>query len=106
MPRKRSKRTTKNVKYRTRCAKRRNKGSRIIKNFNSKKRGNSKRTPRKSYTIKGGSFSNLLGQDIVNVGRGLQFNIGSAYNTVNGYNQPVNPLPWNNQMSNSKFDLL
>ena len=40
---------------------------------------------------KGGAF---LYQDIVNFGRQLQYGVGSTYNALNGYNSPVNPMPW------------
>jgi len=51
---------------------------------------------------KGGGFSNFLGQDIVNFGRGLQYNSGSMYNALMGYPAPVNPLPWKDQMPSNK----
>lgn len=50
---------------------------------------------------KGGALSNFLGQDFINLGRQMQFGIGSAYNALAGYNTPVNPLPWNGQYQNS-----
>lgn len=45
---------------------------------------------------KGGAatFSNSLTQDLVNLGRQLQYNVGSAYNAINGYRPPLSPLPW------------
>lgn len=51
---------------------------------------------------RGGGFSNFLGQDLVNFGRGLQYNSGSTYNALMGYPAPVNPLPWKDQMTSSK----
>ena len=47
---------------------------------------------------KGGALSNFIGQDIINLGRDIQFGIGSAYNGINGYAAPVNPLPWRDQL--------
>jgi hypothetical protein len=42
----------------------------------------------------------LIPQDLVNVGRELTYGLGSAYNTLAGYNRPVNPLPFKDQMNN------
>jgi hypothetical protein len=49
---------------------------------------------------KGGNLSNLMGQDLVNLGRQFQFGLGSAYNALAGYAAPVNPLPWKDQLTN------
>lgn len=48
--------------------------------------------------LKGGSLSNFMGQDLINLGRQFQFGVGSAYNALAGYNAPINPLPWKDQM--------
>jgi hypothetical protein len=48
---------------------------------------------------KGGTLSNFMTQDLVNLGRQFQFGLGSAYNALAGYNSPVNPLPWKDQLS-------
>jgi len=48
---------------------------------------------------KGGSLSNFLQQDFVNLGRQFQFNAGSTWNALRGYSQPVNPLPWKDQLT-------
>jgi hypothetical protein len=48
---------------------------------------------------KGGVLSNFLGQDLVNLGRQLQFGVGSAYNGLAGYASPVNPMPWKGQLN-------
>ena len=58
-----------------------------------KKNGSTKRRKQK-----GGTLSNLLGQDFINLGRQFQYNIGSTYNALNGYSRPVNPLPWVDQL--------
>jgi hypothetical protein len=50
---------------------------------------------------RGGVLSNLLSQDFINLGRQAQFGLGSAYNAINGYSAPVNPLPWKGQLPNT-----
>lgn len=61
--------------------------------------GGTKRRHKKYNKIKkGGSWSNFMSQDLVNLGRQIENGIGSAYNTINGYKPPVNPLPWKDQM--------
>lgn len=49
---------------------------------------------RKSKKQRGGSLSNFLYQDLVNVGRQFQYGVGSTYNALSGYSAPVNPMPW------------
>lgn len=49
---------------------------------------------------KGGTLSNFLGQDLINLGRQFQFGVGSAYNALAGYASPVNPMPWKDQFPN------
>jgi hypothetical protein len=49
---------------------------------------------------RGGTLSNFMGQDLVNLGRQFQFGIGSAYNALAGYSAPVNPMPWKDQFPN------
>ena len=65
-------------------------------------RKNNRRNKRhnKSYKRGGGGFS-LIPQDLVNLGRGVTFNFKSAYNSLNGYNSPINPLPYKDQLTNS-----
>lgn len=67
--------------------------------------GGRRRKTKKSRgkTQKGGTFSNFLGQDLINLGRQFQFGVGSAYNALSGYSAPVNPLPWKDQYSNSSI---
>lgn len=62
------------------------------KSKTTKRKHHKKRSYRK---MKGGDANNLISQDIVNLGRGAQYNMGSMYNSLNGYPQPVNPMPWN-----------
>ena len=75
-----------------------------------RKRGGGKKHSRKM--CRGGSTSNLLGQDLINFGRQSTNGIGSTYNALNGYSAPVNPLPWKDQLVNSnnlnslKYDLM
>ena len=52
----------------------------------------------KKRTQKGGTLSNFMGQDLINLGRQFQYGIGSAYNALAGYTSPVNPLPWKDQL--------
>ena len=59
---------------------------------NRRKKGYGKITRRKK-----GGFS-LIPQDLVNMGRTFSYGIGSAYNSLNGYSQPVNPLPFMDQI--------
>ena len=49
----------------------------------------------KSRKQRGGALSNLMYQDLVNIGRQAQFGLGSTYNALSGYRAPVNPMPWN-----------
>lgn len=47
---------------------------------------------------RGGTLSNFLGQDLINLGRQVQFGLGSAYNALSGFSAPVSPLPWRDQI--------
>ena len=51
-----------------------------------------------SYTTFGGG---LIPQDLVNLGSNTAFNFKSAYNAINGYPAPVNPLPYKDQLTDS-----
>ena len=55
---------------------------------------------------RGGGLSNFMGQDLVNLGRQAQFGVGSTYNALSGYQSPVNPLPWKDQMVNKPVSLM
>ena len=57
-----------------------------------------KKTRKSRIGQKGGVFSNFLGQDLINLGRQLQYGVGSAYNGLAGYQAPVNPMPWKGQL--------
>lgn len=47
------------------------------------------------------SGGGLIPQDLLNLGRNFTFNLHSAYNSLNGYNQPVNPMPYKDQLPRS-----
>ncbi len=55
---------------------------------------------------KGGTLSNFMTQDLINLGRQFQFGIGSAYNALAGQTAPVNPLPWKDQMIHNKVNMI
>ena len=61
---------------------------------NKTQNANKNNKKRKRKTQKGG----FLGQDLINVGRQIQYGIGSAYNGIRGFTSPVNPLPWKDQL--------
>lgn len=46
---------------------------------------------------RGGVFSNFLIQDLINMGRNASVSSGNEYNSLAGYKQAVNPLPWKDQ---------
>jgi len=50
---------------------------------------------------RGGTLSNFLTQDLLNLGRQFQFGVGSAYNALAGYSSPVSPMPWKDQLPNT-----
>jgi len=52
----------------------------------------------KNRAKKGGG---IIPQDLVNLGQDFTFNLKSAYNSLNGYNAPVNPLPYKDQLPQS-----
>lgn len=53
-----------------------------------------------SKRVKGGG---ILPQNLVNLGRGIEFNLKSVSNTLNGYEAPTSPLPYQDQFSKSSF---
>lgn len=71
------------------------KGGRRIRK--SRIRSKSRSRTKRSFQ-KGGNLTNNLFQDLVNFGRGISYNAGSAYNTILGAQAPVNPLPWQGQL--------
>jgi hypothetical protein len=56
---------------------------------------------RRGRKQKGGSTSNFLSQDLINLGRQFQYGLGTVYNGLLGYSAPVNPLPWKGQLQNT-----
>jgi hypothetical protein len=74
------------------------------RNWNSitggrRKSGRTKsRSKSRSKSVKGGG---LIPQDLVNLGSDFSFNLKSAYNSLNGYKAPVDPLPYKDQLSHS-----
>ena len=71
------------------------------KKHNKSNKKNKKMKITKKMKQKGGNLSNFLAQDLINLGRQAQFGLGSAYNALAGYQQPVNPLPWKDQLSHN-----
>jgi hypothetical protein len=53
-----------------------------------------------SKKVKGGG---ILPQNLVNLGRDLEFNLKSVSNTLNGYDKLTSPLPYQDQFSKSSF---
>ena len=53
---------------------------------------------KKTRSLRSKKAGNLISQDLVNLGRSISFNMGSAYNALNGYPAPVNPLPYKDQL--------
>lgn len=59
----------------------------------------SKKSRRRS--LKGGSLTNFLPSDLVNLGRDFTYNVNSAYSSLTGAPQPVNPSPVEGHLSAS-----
>jgi hypothetical protein len=56
---------------------------------------------RNKKSVRGGG---LIPQDLVNLGSDFSYNLKSAYNSLNGYKAPVDPLPYKGQLQqNSRF---
>jgi len=60
-----------------------------------------KKNATRKRSQKGGTSTNFLAQDLINLGRQFNYGIGSAYNTLTGYSAPTNPLPWKGQLPNT-----
>ena len=75
-----------------RCKGTRVKGTRVK---GTRCKGTRKQTKRQ----RGGTLSNFIGQDLINLGRQFNFNAGSSWNAIRGNAQTVNPLPWKDQMT-------
>lgn len=65
--------------------------------------GGSKNKNKKRSKKKGGVVlnDNSLVQDLVNAGRQIKTGFGGIYNGLNGYEAPINPLPWKGQLTNN-----
>lgn len=50
---------------------------------------------------RGGGFT-LIPQDLTNLGSAFNYNLQSAYNTLNGYKTPVSPLPYEHKLPNKQ----
>lgn len=48
----------------------------------------------------------IIPQDLVNLGSNLSFGMKSAYNSLNGYPAPVNPMPYKDQLTHSSNNKL
>lgn len=59
---------------------------------------------KRSENKRGGGFS-LIPQDLMNLGRAFNYNLESAYSTLNGYKTPVSPLPYENQLPKKELFL-
>jgi hypothetical protein len=62
------------------------------------KRRNRNKSKKRSLNKKGGG---LIPQDLVNLGRNFTYNLNSAYNILNGYKPPVDPMPYKGQLTQS-----
>uniref|UniRef100_A0A6C0LJD9 Uncharacterized protein n=1 Tax=viral metagenome TaxID=1070528 RepID=A0A6C0LJD9_9ZZZZ len=58
-----------------------------------------KRMRKKTRRLRGGTLSNFLGQDVINLGRQFKYNGASAWNALRGNQNTANPLPWKDQMA-------
>jgi hypothetical protein len=58
-------------------------------------KADSSKSSSKTYKKGGG----LIPQDLVNLGRDFTYNFKTAYNALNGYKAPVNPLPYKGQLT-------
>jgi len=47
------------------------------------------------------SGGNIIPDNLLNLGNMFKYGVGSVYNSLNGYQQPTNPLPWNEQLKNT-----
>jgi len=43
----------------------------------------------------------IIPDNLLNLGNMFKYGVGSVYNSLNGYQQSVNPLPWNDQLKNT-----
>jgi hypothetical protein len=62
-------------------------------NSKSNSKSNSNSNSKSKLILKGG----FVGEDFINLGRQLNYNVGSAVNALSGVPSSVNPLPWKDQ---------
>jgi hypothetical protein len=74
----------------------------VLKGGNRKNLKNKRKTSKLRIKRGGG----LLPQDLVNLGREVGFNFKSAYNALNGYKAPVNPLPYKDQLRSDSIAIM
>ena len=55
---------------------------------------------KKNKTRKSGG--GIVPQDLSDLGSDMMYNIGSAYNSLNGFSKPVNPAPYMDQLPRTK----
>uniref|UniRef100_A0A6C0KQX5 Uncharacterized protein n=1 Tax=viral metagenome TaxID=1070528 RepID=A0A6C0KQX5_9ZZZZ len=68
--------------------------------LSSKSKTNSKTNSNTdSSSLEGRKGGGLIPQDLLNLGSDITYNVKSAYNALNGYSSPVNPLPYKDQFS-------
>jgi hypothetical protein len=60
-----------------------------------------KKNATRKRSQKGGTATNFLAQDLINLGRQFNYGLGSAYNALTGYSAPTNPMPWKGQLPNT-----
>lgn len=72
----------------------------MMKLGGSIKKSKSKDKNKRNKILKGGL--SLVPTVVTNIGRDFGFNFKSAYNALNGYKAPINPMPYNDQFPNSK----
>lgn len=68
---------------------------RTTSNASTKTTSTTKSISSKNISSGGG----LIPQDLLNLGSDISFNVKSAYNALNGYSSPVNPLPYKDQLT-------
>ena len=60
--------------------------------------GGRRKKSKKNKKLGGG----LIPDSILNLGRSASYNMGSSFNQLAGYPAPVNPLPFKDQLTNSR----
>ena len=63
--------------------------------------GNNRRHNRRHRKTNKRGGSSFIPTDLLNLGRNVNYSINSTYNTLKGYNPPVNPLPYKHQLTDA-----